>query len=137
MDGDRKEILIKELEIIQSVINRISSNSFLIKGWTITLVVGTLLLSGTELQIFIAFIPIFVFWILDSYYLWQERLYRQLYRWVIDNRLETDRRLFDMDTTQFKEYVNKPRTFFSLTLLLFYGFVLGVTIIYTIVIYYK
>jgi len=64
-DEDRKELLMKEVDTIQSVINRISSNSFLIKGWTITLVVGMLLFKGSEIQIFIAFIPIIA--ILDTY----------------------------------------------------------------------
>jgi len=41
---DIKDFMIKELEIIQGIINRMAYNSFIIKGWTITLVVATLLL---------------------------------------------------------------------------------------------
>ena len=84
-----KDLMIKELEIIQEIINRMANNSFIIKGWTITLVVVTLLLKGNKYHTFIAFIPILVFWFLDAYFLRLERLYRRLYNWVKDNRLKT------------------------------------------------
>lgn len=32
----------RHLEMIQNVISRMASNSFLLKGWTVTLVVGLL-----------------------------------------------------------------------------------------------
>ena len=50
--------LIKEIEIIQDIIKRMAFNSFLIKGWTITLVVIVLLLKGSKFQVFISFIPL-------------------------------------------------------------------------------
>jgi len=53
--------MIEELKIVQDIIKRMALNSFLIKGWTITLVVATLLLKGKKFQTFIAFIPILVF----------------------------------------------------------------------------
>jgi len=43
-----KEYMLKEIEIIQAIIKRMAFNSFMIKGWAITLVVVTLLLRGTE-----------------------------------------------------------------------------------------
>ena len=57
-----KEFMLKEIEIIQDIIRRMGFNSFMIKGWAITLVVVTLLLKGTEYQVWIAFIPLLVFW---------------------------------------------------------------------------
>ncbi|MBW8004043.1 MAG: hypothetical protein FVQ80_18960 [Planctomycetes bacterium] len=75
-----KEYMLKEIEIIQDIIKRMAFNSLMIKGWAITLVVVSLLLKGTDkYQIWIAFIPLLVFWFLDAYFLWQERLYRELY----------------------------------------------------------
>lgn len=127
----------KEVENIQGVINRMDSNSFLIKGWTLTLVVGTLLLHFKDTQIFIVYIPSLVFWVLDSYFLRQQRLYRKLYDWVIENRMKTDENLFRMNTMPFKEKVGKIRVIFSLTLLCFYGLIIVLTTIYTIVIYYS
>jgi len=54
-----KEYMLKEVDIIQDVIKRMAFNSFMIKGWAITLVVVTLVLKGTEYQVWIAFIPSF------------------------------------------------------------------------------
>ena len=71
----------KHLEMIQGVINRMAGNSFMLKGWTVTLVSGIFVLAGRDMdkQYFIvAYIPVFVFWCLDAYYLLQERLYRSL-----------------------------------------------------------
>jgi len=112
-----KEYMFKEIDIIQDVIKRMAFNSFMIKGWAITLVVITLLLKGTEYQVWLAFIPLLVFWFLDAYFLWQERLYRKLYDWVINNRLKTDEYLFDMNAYRFKDEVqSKFRIMFSVTL---------------------
>ncbi|MBT9147202.1 MAG: hypothetical protein DDT32_00954 [Syntrophomonadaceae bacterium] len=117
-----KEYRLKEIEIIQDIIKRMAFNSFLIKGWTITLVVVALLLKGAEYQVWIAFIPLLVFWFLDTYFLWQERLYRKLYEWVINNRLNTDEYLFDMNAYRFKQEVqSRFRIMFSITLGWFYG----------------
>jgi len=133
-----KEFMLKEIEIIQDIIKRMAHNSFLIKSWTITLVVGTLLLKGEKWQVCIAFIPIFVFWYLDAYFLWQEKLYRKLYNWVIQNRLKTEEYLFDMDTNTdrdiFKsEKLSPLKIMFSTTLIWFYGSIFVLTLVYTII----
>ena len=130
-----KEYMLKEIEIIQDIIKRMAFNSFMIKGWAITLVVVALLLKGINCQIGIAFIPLLVFWFLDAYFLWQERLYRKLYEWVIDNRLETDEYLFDMNAYRFKDEVqSKLRIMFSITLGWFYGSIAILIIIYALVV---
>lgn len=36
---DKKDLLFKEVDIIQGIINRMWTNSFTIKGWTVMLVV--------------------------------------------------------------------------------------------------
>ena len=69
-----------------------AQNSFVIKGWMITIVVGLFLfLQNDNLQnnFLIYLFPIIGFWLLDSYYLWQERLYRKLYGSVISNLKES------------------------------------------------
>ena len=129
-----KEFMLKEVEIIQDIIRRMAFNSFMIKGWTITLVAVVLLLKGSKYQVFIAYIPLIVFWFLDAYFLWQERLYRRLYKWIIQHRLETDEYLLDMNAYRFKdEEQSKLRIMFSITLGWFYGSILILTLIYTIV----
>lgn len=81
-----KDEIIAHLPLIQGIINRMGNNSFLIKGWTVTLVAAIFALAATGTNqhfILVALIPIIVFWFLDSYYLKQERLYRELYNDVI------------------------------------------------------
>ncbi len=131
-----KEFMLKEVEIIQDIIKRMALNSFLIKGWTITLVAVTLLLKGSKYQVLIAFLPLIVFWFLDAYFLWQERLYRRLYNWVIQNRMETDKFLFDMNAYRFKEEEqSKIRIMFSITLGWFYGSIFVLTLAYAMYVF--
>lgn len=83
MDMDNK---IKHLEMIQSVILRMATNSFTLKGWAVSLVAAIFALAGKDVErtyfFLITYIPIFVFWGLDSYYLLQEKKYRALYERV-------------------------------------------------------
>jgi hypothetical protein len=130
-----REYMLKEIDIVQDIIKRMAFNSFMIKGWAITLVVVTLLLKGAEYQVWIAFIPLLVFWFLDAYFLWQERMYRKLYEWIIKNRLKTDEYLFDMNAYRFKDKVqSKHRIMLSITLGWFYGSIAILTIIYALVV---
>ena len=93
----------KHLEIIQGVINRLSTNSFLLKGWSVVLVSALFALSASDSRpafVFLAYMPAIVFWGLDGFFLWQEKLYRALYDHVrIQKEDDID---FSMDTTQFK-----------------------------------
>ncbi|MFJ7724598.1 hypothetical protein ACIQXV_00405 [Neobacillus sp. NPDC097160] len=74
---------LKHLEFIQGVINRMGQNSFLLKGWAVTLVAGLFVFANTQdmdyRYISIALIPTIFFWLLDGYFLWQEKLFRKLY----------------------------------------------------------
>lgn len=84
----------KHLELVQSVINRMASNSFMLKGWAVTLVAGIFALAGKDadkLYFLVAYVPIIIFWGLDAYYLLQERLYRSLY----DKVRQTDKDKID------------------------------------------
>lgn len=75
----------KHLELVQGVINRMANNSFMLKGWAVTLVAGIFALAGKDadkLYFLVAYVPVLVFWGLDAYYLLQERLYRSLYEKV-------------------------------------------------------
>ena len=107
------ESKLKHLELIQGVINRMAGNSFALKGWSVTLVAGIFALAGKDtdkLYFLVAYIPIIVFWGLDSYYLLQERLYRALYNKV---RLLPDTEIDYSMTASPKEFKNEKNTFFS------------------------
>lgn len=70
------------MEFIQSVVTRMNTNSFQLKGWSITLVSALLALVASTNNthfILVALFPVFVFWFLDAYYLMQERKFRGLY----------------------------------------------------------
>lgn len=121
----------KHLDYIQNVINRMAANSFLLKGWSVTLVAGLLALSVAAGQkiafIAVSFAPVLVFWILDGYFLWQERRYRNLYDLVrVKDKEEID---FDMNPQPAAKPGNTwPAAVFSKTLLIFYLALLGVMI---------
>src|SRR5271165_383035 len=73
---------IKHLEFIQAVITRMANNSFLLKGWSVTLTVTFLALAARNSNskfALAALIPPICFWFPDAYYLRQERLFRKLY----------------------------------------------------------
>ncbi|WP_376959613.1 hypothetical protein ABNQ39_06825 [Azospirillum sp. A26] len=82
------EAKIAHLTFIQSIIGRMGTNSFSIKGWSVTIVAALFALAAKDTNIYIsiiAYIPIFLFWLLDSYFLAQERAYRALYDKVANN----------------------------------------------------
>jgi len=84
------EAKLKHLEFIQGVINRLATNSFQLKGWSVLLVSALFALSAANAKVafvFLAYIPAAVFWGLDGYFLMVERAYRDLYNRV---RVMTD-----------------------------------------------
>lgn len=121
MNGTEK--VVKHLEMTQAVINRLGRNSVLLKSWSMTILVAAMVLITREnLQnqyfVLMLFLPIVGFWILDGYFLSQERLFRQIYD-DIRQQSETD---FKMDLGKHK---NTPKcswiaAIFSVTLIIFY-----------------
>jgi hypothetical protein len=114
---------LKHLEFLHGIINRMANCSFLLKGWSVIIVAALLALSTATQEkialIAISFVPVLVFWILDGYYLWQERLFRAVYNAVrTKDEHEID---FKMNP---KEFVGGRNTWlsaiFSKTILLFY-----------------
>ncbi len=89
---DREKILIEELKILQGVINRMAQNSLECKKWTLALVVGVLSLKIEAIShlygLCVLGVLLLCFWLLDAYYLTQERLFREQYQWLIENRLK-------------------------------------------------
>ena len=117
----------KHLEFIQGVVNRLSTNSFLLKGWSVVLVSALFALAANnanELFIYLAYFPAIAFWILDGYFLWQERLFRALYDRVrVLEETEID---FSMDTSIVENALKSwADATFSKTLVLFHWTVIG------------
>ena len=119
------------LEMIQGIVNRLASNSFLLKGWTVVLVSALFALTASEGRVYfvyLAFLPAIAFWVLDGYFLWQERLFRALYDYV--RKLKEEDVDFSMDTSIIKDKV-KPwfAVMFSITLLIFHGIIVCAIVI--------
>ena len=70
------------LTILQSVINRMATNSSNCKTWCVTLVSAIVVIiadKGKPDYVWISVVPIVLFFLLDSYYLFLERQFRSLY----------------------------------------------------------
>ncbi|MGK7898447.1 MAG: hypothetical protein AB4372_33740 [Xenococcus sp. (in: cyanobacteria)] len=127
------ECKLKHLDLIQGVINRMASNSFSLKNWTVVLVSALFALAAKNsapVFLTIAFLPVAAFWLLDGYFLRQERLYRKLYDRVRNLREEDID--FSMNTTDFMTDVDSWfRVCWSKTLVIFYGFIFSTIAIAT------
>ena len=116
-----------------------ANNSFLLKGWIISLIAVILALTkdtliATQLSYFnaILVLPVIVFWYLDAFFLHKERCYRKLYDWVIENRNKTTEFAYNLNYTRFvKDVDGILKIMFSKTLLPFYGFIVLVLITLT------
>lgn len=111
------------LEMIQGVVNRLSQNSFLLKGWSVILISALLALSAhnkNQAFVLLAYLPLIIFWFLDAYFLCQERLFRALYDKV--RLMEESKIDFCMDISVItKESCKYRNVFFSKTLVAFHG----------------
>ncbi|MEN6425239.1 MAG: hypothetical protein ABFE13_07745 [Phycisphaerales bacterium] len=116
----------KHLELIQGVINRMASNSFQLKGWSVVLVSALFALAANDTRVYfvyLAYLPAIAFWVLDGYFLWQERMYRKLFDAVRQQPGEDSD--FSMNAYQYKDQVPSwPATCLSTTLLIFHGIVI-------------
>ena len=121
----------KHMEFIQNVVNRLSHNSFLLKGWSVILVSALFALSVGDSNpafVLLAYVPAVVFWGLDGYFLWQERLYRALYDRV--RAMDEGDIDFSMDISAVKNSVRPwPSATFSTTLIAFHGVLIAAIII--------
>jgi len=117
---------LKHLDMIERVIERMARNSFSLKAWTVVLVSALFALAADRVDgrlFLVGLLPVFVFWALDGYFLWQERLFRALYD-AVRNRIHdaSVHGPFSMNT---RPYLNAVAPWHivcvSLTLRLFYG----------------
>ncbi|WP_116810010.1 hypothetical protein [Steroidobacter cummioxidans] len=123
---------LKHLDYIQQAINRLASNLFLLKGWTVTLIAALFALASKDAKpvyALIAYIPAFMFWLLDAYFLSQERRFRSLYDHVrVTEEHDID---FSMNTEPYKNEVRNGfwHAFWSTTLRLYYGALIATMVI--------
>lgn len=121
----------KHLEFAQQFIMRMNVNSFLLKGWAVTLVAALFAFAVMDVDtgyIYITFLSTLMFWFLDGFYLSQVRRYRTLYNEIKEK--EEPNIDYDMNTSVYGHGRNKwLSSAFSRALLLFYGVLLIVSVI--------
>lgn len=113
--ASQDELWLRHLADVQATITRMSQNSFVVRGWSVTLVSVLFAIaltrphSGSPVAI-VTLLPALIFWGLDAFYLHRERLFRELYRDVAA-RLDSTRSeqsgalLFDMRTERYHDAV--------------------------------
>ena len=122
----------KHLEFIQNIISRMAGNLFFLRGWTITLIGALLALfskNNSPAYIFyFLIIAVLILWVLDGYFLSQERSYRDLYNHV--RKLKEEEIDFSMDISEYQKYKKNVLIYsmFSPTLFIFYIPLVGAAI---------
>lgn len=141
---DTQKILEKEIDLIQACINRMSQHSFYLKGWLVTLIGILLALKpGDIILINVCLILISIaFWYLNASYLRYEKQYRELYEWVIKERLKGNTKfLYDLKLDRDERFKSKVdsrlKLMFKNTLRNFYGSLILILIIILLVMIYK
>ncbi len=121
------EELFKEIDLIQSCINRMAQNSFMLKGWALTIFAGvTVFTKGDNftnciMMLCSTLLPFICFWILDAFFIKTERKFRKLYTKVLNERKQgITEKQYELDISGIKER-NIVCIMFSTTLLVFYG----------------
>ena len=122
-----KEVLHKEIDLIQACISRMAHDSFLMKGWMLTLLAAIWAFAIRTETLFVisamSLVIIWAFWYLDAFFLCVEKMYREMYNWVIVERPKgnTDY-LYNLDPYRFSAKVkSRFEIMFSVTLRCFYG----------------
>lgn len=127
---------IKHLEFIENVITRMNTNSFMVKGWVITLISALFALAAKDsnrLYALVAYIPLPMFWFMDGFFLSMERRYRSLYSYV--STLEENEINFDMNTGKYDKGRNTwIGSIFSKTLIPFYGILFFISLVVMLII---
>jgi hypothetical protein len=129
------EAKLKHLEFIQAAIGRMATNSFLFKGWAITIATGLSAFGAADTKaalLAIALVSTVMFWGLDGYYLWLERGFVKLH----DEVAAKDESEIDFAMNIDKSYAGRRwlKTCLRPHLWLFYGTITAVDVIGILVI---
>lgn len=121
---------LKHLEFIQAAIARMATNSFLFKGWAITIAAALAGFATVDTKhglLIIALITTLMFWALDGYYLWLERCFIALYQAVSQKSESTID--FSMRIDKADAFCKWCKTLWRPHLIVFYGSIIAVDIV--------
>ena len=119
----------KEIDLIQSCINRMAQNSFMIKGWFVSIYAVVLALMPKKVDMQLLCITLIVvnllFWYLDAFYLRMRKIYRKMYEWVLSARAHNNRELmYQLNPKLYQNKIDNTesiwKVMWSQTLRLFY-----------------
>lgn len=116
----------KEIDLIQSCISRMTNNSFMLKGWLVSLMVVIITLTPENSNQVMAGLVMLTltlaFWYLDGFFLRTEKLYREMYNWMLEKRREGSKEAqYDLNPERFDSQVGSIRkVMWSKTLRWFY-----------------
>lgn len=115
------EIKTHHLEMIQGIITRMSSNSFLLKGWSVTLMAGMFALNSGRANCYLfAYVLVFLFWMLDSMYLQFERQFKVLYKNIVNGEMHGPAFEILRPPPSWKQHTKFIQAFFSRSEMPFY-----------------
>jgi hypothetical protein len=121
------EAKLKHLDFIQTAIGRMANNSFLFKGWAITIAAGLSAFAAANTKaalVGIALVTSVMFWALDAYYLWLERGFINLHNIVAQKDESAIDFSMAIDKTEgFRRWL---RTCLRFHLVLFYGAIIAI-----------
>ena len=148
MSADNEKISIeeihKEIDLIQACITRMAQNSFVIKGWFVSIYAVILALLPERVNMFLLCISLVavnvIFWYLDGFFLRTEKLYRKMYDWILEERPKNNRELlYQLNPHEFEGRIEEVESIWKImwskTLKWFYLIPLGIVIIVFIVNY--
>jgi len=132
------EKVLKHLEFIQNTINRMGTNSFIIKGWAITLI--GVIISFTEIEgrylfynssynfpieMVILLLVIVLFWSFNAYFLQQERRYISIYTKTIEQFNSNNSLILDMNFENYFPSNSNKLIYWISSGLCFLGFIIS------------
>ena len=139
--GEKKKIQMeeihKEIDLIQSCITRMAQNSFMVKGWFVSLYAVVLALLPEKINLFLLCTVLIMvnlmFWYLDAFFLRTEKIYRKIYDWVLEMRPKNNRELlYQLNPKEYDGKIEKVesirKVMWSRTLRWFYSIPLIIVI---------
>lgn len=109
----------KEIDLIQSCISRMAQNSFMVKGWFVSIYAVILALLPEKVNMLLLCVSLIsanlIFWYLDGFFPRTEKIYRKIYDWVLEVRPKNNRELmYQLNPTCFKGKIGEVESIWKI-----------------------